>query len=159
MQWCRVCPPVRHKVLHGGLPPRAMGRLGHAVSTAHGGWGPYGTAAESAPQRLTVSPGLSAGTQRRGSGSGFTFSAKRKQHYRQRHCQPLLQRPHQERSHRAATSPASTRSRFLGFGCYPTDRAQRCSAGRTVWTCGVAPCCTAVSHKRAPKAARQLCHN
>ncbi len=46
-------------------------------------------------------------------GSGFTFSAERNQHYGQRHCQPLLQRPHQKESHRAATSPANTRPRFL----------------------------------------------
>ena len=41
-----------------------------------------------------------------GSGSGFTFSAEPVSGYGQRHCQPLLQRPHHARPHRATTSPA-----------------------------------------------------
>ena len=58
-----------------------------------------------------------------GSGSGFTFSAEPVTGYGQRHCQPLLQRPHHERSLRAATNPAFTRPRFLSFGCYPTQNS------------------------------------
>ena len=39
-------------------------------------------------------------------GSGFTFTAERNQHYGQRHCQPLLQRLHQEVSHHASHLPS-----------------------------------------------------
>ena len=50
-----------------------------------------------------------------GSGSGFTFSAEPNQGYGQRHCQPLLQRPHRKRSHTRSHLPSLHRSRFFGF--------------------------------------------